>query len=195
MEKTPLFKFLLLANALGAAYGFIFYYGGQLLTTNPLLWVFVPDCPLYAFVFALALLLLSEKKEAGWFYFLVFVGAMKYGFWTMYVLGKYSYYYFAPDPLISFMYGVLFISHLVLFLEPTIMLGRIRVKLEWLGVAIFWFLLNDWVDYSLGTHPPVPFEKIPEIFTATVLMTFAFSLLAFWLVKRFEPKKVSASSG
>ncbi len=187
MQQSPLFKFLLLANAIGAAYGFIFYYGQQLLTTNPLLWVFVPDCPLYAFLFALALILLSEKTKAGWFYFLVFVGAVKYGFWTMFVLANYSYYYFTPE--LSLMYGVLFISHLVLFAEPLVLLGRISVKRETLALAIFWFLLNDWVDYSLGTHPPVPAAKIPEIFTLTVLMTFIFSLASYWLVKRFEEKE------
>jgi len=187
MERTPLFKFLLIANALGAAYGFIFYYGGQLLSTNPLLWAFVPDCPLYAFLFAFVLVMLSEKIRADWFYFVVFVGAVKYGFWTMYVLWKYWGSY-SPEG-ISFMYLVLFISHIVLFLEPVALLGKIRVNAEWPGLALFWFLLNDFIDYAFGTHPPIPPAHLNDIFVATVLMTFVFSLGSFWLVKRFETKE------
>lgn len=189
METSPLFKFLLIVNALGALYGFVFYYGDALLTTNPLLWPFVPDCPLYALLFAVALILVSEKSNAGWFYFLVFVGAVKYGFWTLYVLWNYWGWY-SPDGL-SLMYLALFISHVVLFLEPAVLLGRISVRKEWLGIALFWFLINDFVDYGLGpfsTHPPMPPEHTGTIFTMTMLMTFAFSLGSYWLIRRFEPK-------
>ncbi len=193
MERSPLFKFLLIANALGAAYGFIFYYGGQLLSTNPLLWAFVPDCPLYAFLFAIALIMLSEKIKAGWFYFLVFVGAVKYGFWTMFVLANYSYYYFTPAD--SLMYGVLFVSHMVLFAEPLFMLGKIRAKWEHLALAMFWFLLNDFIDYAFGTRPPIPASHLQEIFTYTMMMTFVFSLGSYWLVRKYTDSGISPNIG
>ncbi len=185
MQGSLVFNFLLVANALGAAYGFIFYYGAQLLNTNPILWIFVPDCPLYAFLFALTLIMLSEKIKADWLYFVAFVGALKYGFWTMYVLSVYSEYYFTPDHWL--LYSVLFVSHVFLFLEPSIFLGKINVKREWLGLAVFWFLLNDVMDYVFKTHPPVPLAHTGEIFYAAVLMSLVFSLFSYWIIKRFEP--------
>ncbi len=194
MERDLLVKFLIFANAIGAAYGFIFYYGPQLLSTAPWLWAFVPDCPLDAFLFAVALVLLCERAKADWFYFVVFVGAVKYGFWTMFVLWKYSYYYFQPDAVI--MYSILFVSHAVLFLEPALMLGRIKARMEWFALALFWFLLNDFADYALGTAPPIPSDKTPEIFAFTVIMTLVFTAGSYLLVKKFEGRPlVRFSSG
>ncbi|MFH1447770.1 MAG: DUF1405 domain-containing protein, partial [Candidatus Micrarchaeota archaeon] len=129
-----------------------------------------------------SLIMLRKRIKAGLFYFIVIVGTMKYGFWTVYILSAYSPFYFTPQD--SVMYTILFVSHIVLFLEPVVILRKIRVKAEWLLAAMLWFLLNDVGDYLLGLHPPIPLKHSGDIFLATVLMTFVFSMGLYLIIKK-----------
>jgi uncharacterized membrane protein YpjA len=189
MIGLVLFWFIVLSNLGGAAYGFVLYYGEQLLSTNPLLWLFVPDCPLYALLFALAFLARGNPRprivervtgrslDVSFVWFLGFLGAMKYGFWTVFVLSAYSGFYFTPAS--GFMYSVLFVAHLFLLFETILLVGRIRVRKWFLPAGIVWFLANDLSDYLLGTHPPLPGDALGFMFPATVGMTIMFSLLSY----------------
>lgn len=183
LRHKGLLGFVIAANAVGALYGFVFYYGEALKSVNPVLAVFVPDCPLYALLFAVALALMCLGRRLNLFYFLVFIGALKYGFWTMFVLVKYSDYYFTQN---SLLYSILFVSHLGLFLETVLLLGKITLKKSHLPIALVWFLMNDLADYVLKTHPPLPEEALQYMFIATVLMSLFFCGLSFFLVKRIK---------
>ena len=127
MMRRMLFWLIVLANIGGAVYGFAFYYGEQFLVTNPLLWVFVGDCPLYALLFGLAFFFRGEARpemleawlgrvpDLSLLWFVAFVGAMKYGFWTVFVLTVFSGFYFTPAS--SLMYAVLFGAHIFMFFQ------------------------------------------------------------------------------
>lgn len=169
---------LLLANLVGAAFGFFVYYADQFRETPLHLWLFVPDCPLYAALIVAAVLLL--RKNADWFVYLVAVGAAKYGVWTVGVLAGYSGFYFSQNFLL---YSWLFVSHVVLALEPLLLVGAVRVRPSYIGLALGWFLLNDFADYVLGTHPLIPDGADQFLFPATVAMTFVFSLGVYKLLK------------
>lgn len=195
MVRRILFWFIVLANMVGSVYGFVFFYGEQFLATSPLLWVFVADCPLYALLFGLAFLFRGEAKPGtlkAWFgevpdlsllWFVAFVGAMKYGFWTVFVLSAYSGFYFTPE--LSLLYSVLFISHLFMLFETMLLVGKIRVKDWFLFAGAGWFLLNDLSDYLLGTHPPLPESALGFMFPATVGMTLVFSMLGYLILTRY----------
>jgi uncharacterized membrane protein YpjA len=199
MLTRLLFWLIILANLGGAAFGFLVYYGRQLSLTSPLLWIFVPDCPLYALLFAAAFLFRAEPRPAllrAWLpglpdlsclWFIIFAGALKYGFWTVFVLTAYSSFYFTPQAWL--MYAMLYAAHLFLMFETALLAGRIRIRKSYLLVGLAWLLANDLSDYLLGTHPPLPEAATAFMFPATAAMSMAFTLLAYFVLGRYSQGK------
>lgn len=185
MKAKPLFWLVLFANLAGAAYGFLFFYGAQLASKNPLLWIFVADCPLYALLFACCLLLLRSGKNPQWFLFLVSAGAVKYGIWTVFVLLYFPQFYFAPAA--ALLYFALLLAHIGLLAEPLLFAGRAPARKSYLVAALAWSLLNDFADYFLALHPPIPQGSEQFMFAATAAMgivSCALVFLVFRAVKR-----------
>jgi uncharacterized membrane protein YpjA len=191
-----LFWFIILVNLGGAAFGFFVYYGQQFLETSPLLWIFVGDCPLFALMFALAFYLRADPRpklckrifgrcpDLTWLWFLTIAGAMKYGFWTIFVLSVYSPFYFTPQA--TLLYTVLFGSHLFLLFETTLLVGKIRVRESFLAIALAFLLANDLSDYLLGTHPPLPEQALGFMFPASMAMSLVFTILAYLVLGRYS---------
>ena len=205
------FWFVILANLVGAGFGFFVYYPEQLAATDPLLWMFVPDCPGYALFFAVALFFRGEGRPAvlnrliggarsrgvplpgflkrgvpdlSFFWYLAFAGAMKYGFWTVFVLATYSRFYFTPAS--SLMYSVLFVAHIFLLFETMLLVGKIHVRKVFLPLVGFSLIANDVSDYLLGTHPPLPDSALGFMFPASLGMSLAFTLLAYIILARWS---------
>lgn len=188
-RKQLLFWFVIVADLIGAVYGFIFYYGQRLLATDPILWIFVADCPFYTLLIAIVLLLVYFRKKISWLYFLAFVGALKYGFWTVFVLTLYFPFYFTPEN--SLIYAILYVAHIGLILETILLFGKIELKKRFLVIALFWFLLNDAVDYPLlSTHPSLPLHSLGFMFLATMAMSVGFTLIAYYLIKRIKKSPI-----
>jgi len=185
-SSKKLMYFLILANLIGALYGFIFYYGKQFFITLLELWLFVPDCPLFSLFFGLALLLILLKKENSFLFFFTLIGALKYGFWTVFVLLFFNEFYFIPEN--SLMYSVLLIAHLFLFFESFLLIKKIKFKLVYLIPALLFFVTNDLSDYFLGTHPSLPLHELNFMFYFTLISSFFFVLIALFLVKLFQEK-------
>lgn len=186
--KKPLVWLVILANLAGAAYGVIFYYGARLASTNPALWLFIADCPLYALLFAVALALALADKHHGLFYFLVSVGALKYGFWTLFVISAFPDFYFSAGA--TFLYSALFLAHIGMMAEPVLLLGKFKPKKYFVAVSLFWFLLNDFADYFFALHPPLPGSGLAFMFFATVAMSVFFIAFAYLVFSRLHAPKV-----
>ncbi|MEM3030861.1 MAG: DUF1405 domain-containing protein [Candidatus Micrarchaeia archaeon] len=179
-----LFWLVFVANLAGAGWGFIYFYGDQLAATPFWLWPFVPDCPLYALLFAIGMLVARTMRGvlADFFLFFTFAGSLKYGFWTVFVLTAFAPWYFAPQTAV--MYAVLFVSHVGLFGEALLLLpGLFRVRAWFLPAVLGWFLLHDYSDYFLNTHPPLPHEALGFVLVVTVGMSVAFALAAHAIAK------------
>ena len=184
MKRKLLFWFIIIANLIGAAYGFIFYYGQKLLSAESIFWVFIADCPFYTLLIAIVLLLIYFRKRLSLLYFLSFVGALKYGFWTIFVLTIYFPFYFTPEK--TLIYAILYIAHIGLILETILLFGKIELKKAFIAIALFWFLLNDFMDYVFLTHPPLPRIGLNFMFSATIAMTIGFTLIAYYMIKKFR---------
>ncbi|MFA5763310.1 MAG: DUF1405 domain-containing protein [archaeon] len=139
-------KFLLLLVLINFLAGFysINYYFSQLSQTNPFLWLFVIDCPLYAIIFGIVLLLKIKEKKIEWLFFISIVGNIKYGLWTIFVL-------FQANMLFS--YPLLLLGHILLVLEVIVLYKKYIFRLKHLILGLIWFILNDFFDYVLLTHP------------------------------------------
>jgi len=174
-EDKFLLYVLVLVNLAGTLFGF-WYYRFQLPETPVYKMIFVPDCPLYALLFAVlvAAYVFSEKK-CRMLATLTFVGLIKYGFWTVLVVTLYRDYYFTNDPLL---YSVLFLLHIGMILEAFIIPQIFRFTEGTLSVALVWFLLNDMMDYFFGTAPYLPdssffgFLRVESFFMTVLLVLY-----------------------
>jgi len=166
---------LVAVNIAAIAISITQYYQWQLASTaqeNIFLLPFVPDCPLATFFVMLSIILIYYfKKNIAWFYFLSFSFALKSALWTIAVSVFYS-----PFPLLESGTLLIIAAHLGLLAETALIAGRLKVRGALIAVPIAWLLLNDFVDYFLGTHPPVFIEGITQIFLLSLALS-AFSLV------------------
>lgn len=170
----PIAIFIIICNLIGSIWGFIFWYGQTLLQTPWYMWVFVPDCPLYALLFVIPLALILLGRSRPWINALVAVGLIKYGIWTVF----YWVVYWSRTADFNFMSIAMTVTHTGMILEGLFLLSFLQM--DWptvLGVG-GWFLLNDWVDYGWGYHPSIPWQ-VPLAWMQwhTVAVTMVFILL------------------
>lgn len=175
MKKEDFLVILAGLNVFGFL-SFLIYYGAQLMKTFPLLWLFVPDCQLSALFFALALL---SRKD--WLVNLGFAAAIKYGFWTLLVMLSFMNYYLTPENAIE--YWIIIASHIVLMLEAFLLSRKLKSGRALIPAFTFLFL-NDFSDYVLGTHPPLPDYAVPLMSIATPLITVSIIVLIYLIQQR-----------
>jgi len=132
---------------------------------NPALWVFIPDCPLYV-VLLLAIVLLDIKSDA--FRFLAGAGLVKYGIWTLMIFALYPEYYFSD--LYVKQTTILVVGHVLMVLASLIIVPK-KIDARILLLVIAWFLVNDFVDYELGTLPRFPEGHLDFVIPATVALS------------------------
>jgi len=186
------FLWLLFAvNALGTAYGYV-WYGNQLadtLTHHPL-WriVFVPDSPTASLFFTLYLLFLlfpnrSERPSRLYRVVRMTVEAfavltlLKYGVWAVAMNAAQG---LQGDPL-DWQNWMLIVSHACMALEGLLyvrfmIFGRIAAL-----AVLGWLLLNDAMDYGYGVYPWLPrvlTDDLRAIETFTIGLSVASYLIA-----------------
>lgn len=169
VENTPLLVAIILINVAGTLVGF-YYYWDQLLAANPLLWIFIPDCPLYTMLAAVILAVyVAAKRRSDLVNFIAAVGLAKYGTWTVAVVLRFNSFYFSID---SNLYAALVLLHVAMAAEFVLPVLLIRqLKKSFVAIALAWFFLNDFADYYLGTHPPLPTLDTSLIGAFTFLLT------------------------
>ncbi|MCL4425549.1 MAG: DUF1405 domain-containing protein [Firmicutes bacterium] len=167
-EKPGLVWILITVNLLGAVYGFSWYYH-QLEATSWRAWPVVPDSPLSTLLFGLVLLLIQLKRRVVWLEAIAYLSLLKYGFWTVLVLGHYAIVYHSLD----FETTHLILSHGAMALEAIIFLRYYPPRLKVTLLAVAWGLFNDYMDYFRGFHPTLP---APEFVNGIAVLSFFSSL-------------------
>lgn len=187
MEKRPWIVLLLviIANLIGAYFGFFVYYKEQIMATSLPLLAFTADCPLAVLLVAASLFLVWIGKKNDFLSFLASAYALKYGFWTVFVILYFNQIYFAPDYWA--LYATMLITHFGMVLESFALVGRIEVKKEYLLIVLAWFLLNDYMDYFWGLKPwTVPNDAL--LLPFTVLLSIASVLALYYAYSKKKPK-------
>lgn len=184
--KGPGVVFLLvvLANLIGAYFGFFVYYKEQIAATPLTFLVFVADCPLAVLLFAAALVLFWFGRKNDLFSFLAASYCLKYGVWTVAVILWFHQIFFSPDYWM--LYAVLLVTHAGMALEAFSLVGRVDVKGMGAGIVLAWLLLNDYMDYFWGLAPwtvPESWWLLP--FTAG-LSLFSVGAL-YWAYRSWKP--------
>ncbi len=156
------------------------YYGQQISVTNPLLWLFVPDCQLSALFFSVSILMIYLRKGKEWFIQLGLASSLKYGLWTLIVmLYRIDFYFNGLD------YWIIIIAHLFLMIQPLIFIKRFKLSKQ--SITAFTFLfINDLIDYTLGTHPPLPTDFVKAMSLITPLTTMITLSLSYINSRLFD---------
>ena len=179
-------------NLLGTAFGF-WYYLPQFSTEPFLMLPFVPDSPVATLFFALSLGLWKLGKNSIWISSIAFIGCIKLGLWTPYVLLMFFSDFSYLPPL---MYHFLFWSHLAMALQAFLIFRYTTFSLVAISVGFSWHFFNDIVDYFIPLigsphHTWLPSEVVGGVVDHTgpahsiaaagaVLLTFI--SLAFLLI-------------
>ena len=168
---------------MGSLYGY-HYYSKQLSQTPAYLWPFVPDCPFYTSLFSLVLIGLLFGVRSDLFNFIVCIGLIKYGLWTIFVLSLFGDFFFNPTNPIFLQSAVLWVLHLGQAAEGFTLPFK-STKPWFIPVALSWFLLNDYLDYfGPAVHPLLPPRDLTVVLIFTVIMTFFITALVWKLHKR-----------
>jgi uncharacterized membrane protein YpjA len=164
------FLLILILINVGAALFSIKYYLPQLMNTNPLLWVFVPDSIVATLIFAVALFLLYKKKLSESIAALAIMGMWKYGLWSLFVLFSagnnfFDYWYF-------------YLGHFLMIVETIVLYKKNKIVFYAFGPALLFFVANDILDYFFDLHPP--FSQV--FFSETMVIAFLLTILLPFLV-------------
>ncbi len=180
--KKILFWIIIIANVLGILYGVIFFYSTALMQAISMgeLWkvLFIPDSPMSTFFITLSLILIffGFEKKLNLIHLLAFALAVKYGFWSVFVLAFYSSTYLTQG---IELYSVLFLAHIGLFLEAFLLISKVEVKKWMIAVVLILLLVNDVSDYFFGTHPPLPENSLQFMFLFTGVISILVTAFAY----------------
>ncbi len=158
MNKTWI-SLIIILN-LFALYTGMLTYEINLQRTNPLIWIFLIDCPIAVILFIASL----WKKE---FKPIAFMASIKYGIWTL--LAYFFYWSFFSGPLLIDDSIFLIIGHLWL-ISQVLVFGFQKVDDKYLAIVLLFFLSNDLIDYFYLNTLTLP------------NMDFAFPLLLYNIV-------------
>lgn len=163
-------------NLTSSVAGYIYWYGSDILDAPVYLWPMVPDSPLSATLWAVALLGVFYGRRWDLLGLLAVTGCIKYGLWTDWVWFTNA---LSGDPY-DLEAAVLSLNHYGMVLEGLALVPLIRPKRWHIAFVAVWYGLNDLLDYGLGSHPRVPNpEDIASITAFSVTSTVV--LVAAWI--------------
>jgi uncharacterized membrane protein YpjA len=151
---------------------------------SPLLWVFIPDCPLFAFLFVVAFFGLRRHKAWNWFYTIAAIGLIKYGVWTV----TFWLAYWGLGASLTLEGVVMTVAHIGMIAQGIYLLTQFRAEGRHVLLALAWFVLSDFVDYGLGEYPFF-YPSVPLWLMQwhTIIMTWLLSAWVALLAARKAP--------
>jgi uncharacterized membrane protein YpjA len=179
------------ACAVAFIVGTVGWYGSFFAEVNAPLWSypFIPDCPLAALMFGIALILMHLRRTSNLLNQLAAVFCIKYGVWTMSFWAL--YWARTGDFEISSLFSgpVMFVAHFGLTILGLLMLLYVKPNVRDSLITFAWFIISDFVDYApiaagrlggYGYYPPLPWVNgDPTALTPAMLLN---AVAMTWLV-------------
>ena len=168
---------LVTINLTSAVAGYVYWYGSDILAAPLWQWPFVPDSPLSATLWAIALLAYHRGKQWHLLGLLAVTGAIKYGLWTDFIwytnsLSSHSYTLEA---------WAMSLNHFGMVLQGLILLPFLQPRVRDILIVAAWYGVNDLLDYGIGPHP-----RVPNPWDSTAIAIFAVGttvvLSVVWLI-------------
>ena len=142
---------LLIVNAAGTVYGYI-WYGAQLSRTEPLYYIFVPDSPTASLFFCIAIIGWLRGTNYRFIEVLAFITLIKYGLWAD-VMNMLTWY---ERGTLSAQGWMLVASHFAMALQAVLYIPKYNFGFIAVIAAAIWTLHNDVIDYVFGQMPSYP---------------------------------------
>ncbi len=156
-------------------FGFVTY-DGMFPNFGLAMWIFIPDCPLYV---ALFLLIVLFDIRNDFFRFLTAAGLAKYGLWTLMIFAVYPEVFFSQPYLPQTL--ILIVGHILMAASSFVIVPK-KLGLGIVATVFAWFLLNDFVDYWLGTMPIFPHKHLGFV----VLASIGLSILSVFVLYKLR---------
>ncbi len=182
-KKEPLARyFVLISCIIGTLFGF-YYYLGQFEITPVYLWLFVPDSPFFTFMYVIVLIVYSFGMRSSTFDAFTFIGLNKVGIWTIFVLFWNYEYYFSPQTRDYRL--IIFLLHAGMILVSMTLLKEMkRLDMGRYSMILGFFMISDFFDYTIGTHPIIPRESIELVKWVTYALTIIICALTFYYLEK-----------
>lgn len=147
---------------------------------------FIPDCPLAAGLFGVAVLLMHYRRGSNLLNQVAAVACVKYGTWTMVFWAL--YWSVTGDVELSGIFSgpIMFLTHLGLTIMGLLMMQYVRPNVRDSALTLAWLIAGDGVDYAplasgriggYGYYPPLPpvngdpTALVPPMMAHALLMT------------------------
>jgi uncharacterized membrane protein YpjA len=114
-----------------------------------------------------------------------FIGLNKVGIWTIFVLFWNYNYYFSPDTR-DFRFVILLLHAGMILVALTLLKEMKKLKLRWYFLIFGFFVVSDFFDYFIGTHPIIPEQSINVVMWVTFALTIITSALTFYYLEKSE---------
>jgi len=180
LDKRILYL-IALTNLAGTLFGF-YYYGDQIISTDPILWIFVPASPIATLLFAGSIYLNADDIGLPILDALAFVSNLKYGLWTVFCLTYYSEIFFTGNSV--GLYSFMLVSHFAMAVQAFLLFKWENIDFRALILASGWYLFNDLIDYSFGTHTELYTEYIFPAEVAAYSLTFLAFISGLLLIQK-----------
>ncbi|MCA0970362.1 DUF1405 domain-containing protein [Halobacillus litoralis] len=152
---------LFIVNLFGTIYGYI-WYEPQLVQTEAIYLVFVPDSPTASLFFTIFLGFFLFGRNVPYIEALALITLMKYGIWAVVMNGLTFVDQGGSLPLTGYM---LIASHGAMAVQALLYTPYYRIRLRHIAFAAVWTLHNDVIDYVFEQMPIYPsiMEHMNEI--------------------------------
>jgi uncharacterized membrane protein YpjA len=139
---------LLFINLSGTVYGYD-WYKWQLVITEPIYWLFVPDSPTASLFFTIAIIGWLINRNFRLIEALALITLVKYGIWAV-VMNILTLIETGSIGLVGWM---LIISHFAMAVQAILYIPFYKFGFGHIVLASIWTLHNDVVDYVFGQMP------------------------------------------
>jgi uncharacterized membrane protein YpjA len=139
---------LLFINLSGTVYGYD-WYKWQLVITEPIYWLFVPDSPTASLFFTIAIIGWLINRNFRLIEALALITLVKYGLWAV-VMNILTLIETGSIGLVGWM---LIISHFAMAVQAILYIPFYKFGFGHIVLASIWTLHNDVVDYVFGQMP------------------------------------------
>jgi uncharacterized membrane protein YpjA len=173
---------VLISCIIGTLFGF-YYYLGQFEITPVYLWFFVPDSPFFTFMYVLVLLFYSSGLRSDTFDAFTFIGLAKVGIWTLFVLFLNYDYYFSPETR-AFRFVIVLLHVGMILVAMTLLKEMKKLNLGRYLLIFTFFMVSDFFDYVIGTHPIIPEENIKIVSLVTIALSIITCSLTFYYLEK-----------
>jgi uncharacterized membrane protein YpjA len=180
-ERTARF-IVLISCIIGTLFGF-YYYMGQFEITPVYLWFFVPDSPFFTFMYVLVLVFYSSGLRSDTFDAFTFIGLNKVAIWTLFVLLVNYDYYFSPETR-DFRFVIVLLHIGMILVAMTLLKEMGKLKPSRYLLIFAFFMISDFFDYVIGTHPIIPEESIQIVSLVTVALSIMTCSLTFYYLEK-----------